>query len=96
MLHLQERHKELLRGILRPYVDYDIRAYGSRVKGTQRALSDLDLCVMKPIPSKEYNLLVMALEESDLPIFVSVAEWPALSESFKELIAQDLLPFIEW
>lgn len=96
MIHLEPRHKEIVLAIVKPYAHYDIRAYGSRVKGTQRALSDLDLCVMKPIPFKDWNAMTEAFEESDLPFLVSIAEWSTLSQSFKEAIQKDLLPFDQW
>lgn len=96
MIHLEPRHKEMVLAIVKPYIQYDIRAYGSRVKGTQRELSDLDLCVMKPIPFADWDAMVEAFEESDLPFFVSLAEWPKLSQSFKERIENDLLPLDQW
>lgn len=96
MIHLEPRHKEMVLAIVTPYVHYDIRAYGSRVKGTQRPLSDLDLCVMQPIPFKDWDAMTEAFEESDLPFSVSLAEWPKLSPSFKVQIEKDLLPLDQW
>jgi|GEM_PF-3276608 len=96
MLYLEPRDKKILLSIIKPYLQYDIRVYGSRAKGTQRELSDLDLCIMKPIPFEDYDAMVEAFEESDLPIFVSIAEWQKLSESFKQTIEKDLLPVSEW
>lgn len=96
MIHLEPRHKEMVLAIVKPYAQYDIRAYGSRVKGTQRELSDLDLCVMHPIPFKDWDAMTEAFEESDLPFFVSLVEWPKLSQSFKAQIEKDLLPLDQW
>lgn len=96
MIYLEPRHKEMVLAIVKLYVQYDIRAYGSRVKGTQRTLSDLDLYAMKPMPFTEWNAMVEAFEESDLPFFVTVAEWSKLTESFKALIEKDLLPLNSW
>lgn len=96
MIHLEPRHKKLVLAIVKPYAQYDIRAYGSRVKGTQRELSDLDLCVMKPISFNDWEAMVEAFEESDLPFFVSLAEWPKLNPSFQERIKNDLLPLDQW
>ena len=31
MIHLEPRHKEMVLSIVKPYAQYDIRAYGSRV-----------------------------------------------------------------
>ncbi len=96
MIHLAPLHKERIVAILNPYLHYDIRAYGSRVKGTHRTLSDLDLCALKPIPFTEYNALIEAFEESDLPFFVSVVEWGTLAEHFQGSIQDDLLSIDKW
>ena len=96
MIHLDPLHKECVVAILKPYLQYDIRAYGSRVKGTHRTLSDLDLCIMNPMPSGEYTALIEAFEESDLPFFVSVAEWGRLAQHFKDSIKDDLLSIDKW
>lgn len=96
MIHLDPLHKEYIMTALKPYLQYDIRAYGSRVKGTHRTLSDLDLCVMKPMPPCEYAALVEAFEESDVPFFVSVAEWGRLAQHFKDSIQDDLLSMEKW
>lgn len=96
MLHMDEQDKQLLFFILAPYKKYDIRAYGSRVKGTQHQFSDLDLCVMYSMPTEEYHDLIDALGNSNLPIFVSIVEWAKLSSSLKPLLEKDVLPMSAW
>jgi uncharacterized protein len=49
MLQLETRHQKIVREILGKY-PYKFYAYGSRVKGTARQLSDLDLCYQEDIP----------------------------------------------
>jgi len=49
MLQIEKRHFEVLQSILDKY-PYHFYAYGSRVKGTARKFSDLDLCYQENIP----------------------------------------------
>jgi predicted nucleotidyltransferase len=51
-LDLPPRYLDKVRAILRQYVpDYDVWAYGSRVRGGAFEASDLDLVVRNPPPS---------------------------------------------
>jgi len=43
MLQLEKKHQKIVQEILSKY-PYKFYAYGSRVKGTARKYSDLDLC----------------------------------------------------
>ncbi len=65
----------------------EVWAYGSRVGGSPRRYSDLDLVafVRQEQSAKAYALRE-ALEESDLPIRVDLSLWDDLSESFREQI----------
>ena len=49
MIQIENRHLEILRSILSKY-PYKFYAYGSRVKGTAKKYSDLDLCYQEEIP----------------------------------------------
>ena len=49
MLQIEKRHFEILQSILNKY-PYYFYAYGSRVKGTARKFSDLDICYQENIP----------------------------------------------
>ncbi|CAG8852651.1 40015_t:CDS:1, partial [Gigaspora margarita] len=46
------KHHEILKKILSKY-PYQFYAYGSRVKGTARKFSDLDLCYQEQIPTRD-------------------------------------------
>jgi predicted nucleotidyltransferase len=46
---MEERHLEIVQDILNKY-PYTFYAFGSRVKGTHKRFSDLDLCIKDPIP----------------------------------------------
>ncbi|MBI4249316.1 MAG: nucleotidyltransferase domain-containing protein [Elusimicrobia bacterium] len=66
----------------------EVRAFGSRVDGTPKEHSDLDLAVVAPA-----KLGIAALEElreafaqSDLPFRIDVLDWNAISDEFKKVI----------
>lgn len=89
MLQLAERHQQIIRKILSKY-PYTFYAYGSRVKGTARKLSDLDLCYQENIPDKVVFQIEEEFKESDLPFLVEVVSWKRMKSSFQELIKDDL------
>ena len=62
---------KILKQILSKY-PYRFYAYGSRVKGTARKFSDLDLCYQEDIPLNVISHIRAELEESDLPFFVEL------------------------
>lgn len=79
----------LLRNLLvRCLPGREVWAFGSRVKGTSRPASDLDLAILIP-PGGDVRLAALreALEESDLPFRVDLLEWESLPESFRREIA---------
>ena len=51
MLQIETRHLKIINSILSKY-PYTFYAYGSRVKGTGRKYSDLDLCYRARNPLK--------------------------------------------
>lgn len=82
-------HLELVKAILQRIVPgCEVRAFGSRVLGTAKPYSDLDMCIRCPgaLPLATKAELVEAFSESDLPWRVDVADWSALSEPFQRAI----------
>ena len=71
MLQLEPRHRQIIQQILSKY-PYCFYAYGSRVKGTARRLSDLDLCYLESIPGAVIFQIEEELKESDLPFLVEL------------------------
>ena len=91
MLDLPENQLQLVRGIFQEIEpDREVWAFGSRVKGTAKPYSDLDLVIRgeKDLPIRIMNRLVEAFQESDLPIRVDVLEWCAISPAFRQVIEQ--------
>ncbi|CAG8478889.1 5436_t:CDS:10 [Cetraspora pellucida] len=65
------------RDVFRKQLRYPYRfyAYGSRVKGTARKFSDLDLCYQEEMPWNVYGRVKEDLEESNLPFKVDLVFW---------------------
>ena len=72
-----------------PYAWY---AFGSRVKGTHRQYSDLDVCYMQRIPSHELVEIEGEFEDSDLTFKVDFVDFQNCSEEFQQLIQSHMIP----
>ena len=70
-LQLEPRHYQILQQILSKY-PYHFYAYGSRVKGTARKYSDLDLCYQEEIPLSVISQIREEFTESNLPFEVEL------------------------
>lgn len=79
----------LVQTILRTHVPgREVRAFGSRVRGTTKRMADLDLCIMgKALEPGVVEELRSAFSESRLPMKVDVVEWATLQEGFRNSIA---------
>ncbi|OOF78862.1 nucleotidyltransferase family protein [Rodentibacter caecimuris] len=88
---IEPKHLAIVQDILRTYLpDYEVRAFGSRVKGTARKFSDLDLVVMseQPLSLRRFADVSEAFSESDLPYKVDLLDWATISEGFREIISK--------
>lgn len=92
MIHMEAHHLEIVRDILKKH-PYTFYAFGSRVKGTQKKFSDLDLCFMEHISWSIRSKIEEEFEESDLPFKVDIVDWNMCDESFRALIAKDMVLF---
>ena len=69
--------------------DVTVWAYGSRIKGTARPQSDLDLAVFASAEHKRsVAALKEALEESQLPFRVDLFVWDEIPQQFRDNIQQ--------
>ena len=71
MLQLENKHQKIVSEILRKYPCHFF-AYGSRVKGTARQLSDLDLCYQENLSDALVFQIEEEFKESDLPFVVEL------------------------
>jgi predicted nucleotidyltransferase len=89
MIDLAPPYLEKVRSILSEYVPgCEVRAFGSRLTGTARHYSDLDLAVASAVKLSDDTLrhLKEAFEESDLPFRVDVLDWHTISPEFQRII----------
>jgi uncharacterized protein len=89
MIDVAAEQIKIIKNILQKYVpDCEVRAFGSRVKGTARKHSDLDLALVDKdvIPRKILFALKEEFENSDLPFRVDLTDWHRISNEFQEII----------
>ncbi len=92
MLDLEPRHLDLVKLIMQRHVPKArLVAFGSRVKGTARKFSDLDLAVdtTAPLTLHALALIDADLEESDLPIRVDVIDLRSVSPEFRARVERE-------
>lgn len=90
-LKVTEKEFSIIKKILESYPDALI--FGSRVKGTSKQFSDLDVCIKRAIKDYEHELLKEAFEKSDLPFKVDIILYHQVADSFKEIIDRDGVKF---
>lgn len=76
-------------------VPYQVLVFGSRIKGTHQAFSDIDICLKSnsPIELSEMAELKNQFRESNLPFTVDLIAYDELSDSFKVHIDQEGIHF---
>ena len=88
-IQLPKSHVEIIQRILREQVPQaQVFAFGSRVSGTPRKYSDIDLAIALPQPLglRKLRQLKEAFEDSDLPICVDIVEWSLADADFKAAV----------
>ncbi|MBF0626616.1 MAG: nucleotidyltransferase domain-containing protein [Magnetococcales bacterium] len=88
LLDIAPQEAALLHGLLQRYLpDVSVWAYGSRVKGSARRYSDLDLVVFAT-PEQRDRVVEFreAADESNLPFLLDVLIWEQLPEAFHRTI----------
>jgi len=80
--------------IIRQYLPKNtVWAFGSRVTGTYKTYSDLDLAILteQPLSLEQVATIKDAFAESDMTIRVDLVDWAATSEAFRKIIQQQHL-----
>jgi len=89
-----QQHKLLLELLRRFIPGVAVWAYGSRVKGTARANSDLDLIAFAtPAQRPLVSELKEALDESNLPFIVDLHVWDEVPGRFHRIIRKECVVF---
>ncbi len=89
-LYIDQRHLSMVMAIIEPY-DYSFFAFGSRVTGKNKKLSDLDLFYLDEIPNKVILELEEAFEESDIPFKIDLVNFKKCDTDFQDLILRDYM-----
>jgi predicted nucleotidyltransferase len=95
-IDLTPEHERTLRAILDAYVpEFDVRAFGSRVRFSAHPFSDLDLALMtdRPLAPERLADLRAALAESALPFPVDVVDHAAVSGVFRRIVMDEGVEF---
>ena len=89
-INITPTQRQLLGELLNKFLpNTQVWAFGSRVKGTSRPDSDLDLVVFaKPDQISSVNALKETFDESSLPFSIDVLIWDQISESFRKNILE--------
>jgi len=89
VIDLKPAHLKIVKAILQKHLaGAEVRAFGSRVTGTAKAWSDLDLALVseKKLSLTAIGNLRVDLAESDLPFRVDILDWHDISPEFRKLI----------
>jgi predicted nucleotidyltransferase len=89
MLDLKPHELEVVRNILNRFVpEAEIIVFGSRVHGTAKPWSDLDLAI-KAESALDWKLLEdikETFQESELPFRVDILDWNEITDAFRRVI----------
>lgn len=96
VLDITPEQRRLLLELLGQFLPHiKVWAFGSRVKGTARVTSDLDLVVFsEPTQREQVSALQEACEESALPFKVDILVWNEIPENFKVEIQRHFIELI--
>jgi len=89
-IYIEERHWAIVKDILSKY-PYTFYAFGSRVKGTQRRFSDLDIYSPDFLPLDIQGQIDEDFEKSDLPFTVDVVSQYRMTSEFQAIIQKNLV-----
>lgn len=98
MIDVESKDLNEIKQILQNHVpDSKVWAFGSRVNGTAKKFSDLDLAIMgtDALSLEKMGALKDAFSASNLLFTVDVVDWLSISESFQKIIKQQYAPIQE-
>ena len=98
-LNLPDQYRRQVERVFPLLVPYaEVWAYGSRVSGTNRHGSDLDVVLrgpgLEPIPVNDLQLLRAVFGESNIPIIIDLHDWAKVPESFHREIERCYIPLV--
>ena len=97
MFGLDDRHLDFVLSVLKRNIsDVDAKFYifGSRVKGTNKKYSDIDIAIDlngKKLDVSILGKILIEFQDSTLPFEVDVVDLNSIDEDFRNLIKKDLV-----
>ncbi len=89
MIDLDPKQLEEVKAILQANAPHcEVRVFGSRVRGTAKPYSDLDLVLVgeEALGWQTIEALKDTFSQSNLPISVDIVDWHDISEDFQKII----------
>jgi predicted nucleotidyltransferase len=89
MVDLSFNYLTIVKDILHQFLpNHEVWAFGSRVTGTAKKYSDLDITIItnQPLDFGVLGDIRDAFSKSDLPFKVDVVDWATTSTEFREII----------
>ena len=97
-LDLSQVHRDEIEKILVKHIpNAEVWAFGSRVRGTSKNSSDLDLVIVSnnETPFRVLTMLRVDLTDSDIPFKVDVLDWQSISKEFQKIISREYVVFYD-
>lgn len=92
MIDLLQEDLLVVKEILKKWVPQaQVYVFGSRIRGTAKPFSDLDLSIDigEPIPIQTVAQMAANFSESHLPIKVDVVDWHNIDDGFRKIIKEN-------
>ena len=89
MIKIDDQYLTIVKNIIKKHVpECEVKAFGSRVNGTPKIYSDLDLAIKnsKKIPIEKIIALKDDFDDSIIPFRIDIIDWNAISNEFKNII----------
>ncbi|OOH87716.1 DNA polymerase beta subunit [Pasteurellaceae bacterium 15-036681] len=93
-LQISDQELAIVKTVLQQYAtNIPVWAYGSRVKGTAKRYSDLDLALItkEPLTFLQLAKLENAFSDSELEWKVDILDWASASDEFKQIVLQNYI-----
>ena len=91
MIDIPQHHLFSIKQILLKHIPaIEVKAFGSRVSGTAKPYSDLDLVIVgkQKIDPRVLAQLKEDFEESDIPFRIDILDWCGITDEFKKIVEQ--------
>ena len=93
MIDLDKKYADYIKNIIAQNLDnYKLYIFGSRVKGSKKKYSDIDIAIASnELTSQIKSKLEFIFENSTIPYKIDIIDLNNITEKFKSLIEQDLV-----